>query len=142
MSVTTSMIKGVSKGKDPFSHVDYRLARRSIIRAYRNGRLGQMDVCDAHPELIRAARHVGDKTSEECPICEEANVVLLSYAFGNGLGPQGHLVTNKKELFALSKRATEITCYVVEVCPECSWNHLTRSFSVQGDRVVPKATSG
>lgn len=141
MSVTTSMIKGVSNGKDPFSHVDYRLARRSIIRAFRSGRLGSMDVCDAHPELVRAARHVGDPTSEDCPICEESKVVLLSYAFGNGLGPQGHLVTNKSELFSLSKRATELTCYVVEVCPACSWNHLTRSFSVQGDRDTPRAST-
>jgi hypothetical protein len=141
MSVTTTMIKGVSKGKDPFSHVDYRLARRSIIRAFHNGRLSQMDVCDAHPELIRAARHVGEKTSEACPICEDANVVLVSYAFGNGLGPAGHCVTNKSELFKLSQRATELTCYVVEVCPECSWNHLTRTFGVQGNRVTSKVSS-
>jgi hypothetical protein len=135
------MIKGVSKGKDPFSHVDYRLARRSIIRAFHNGRLDQMDVCDAHPELIRAARHVGDPTSEVCPICEEENVVLLSYVFGTGLGPQGHLVTSKAELFKLRQRATDITCYVVEVCPKCSWNHLTRSFGVNGGTVAPTQAS-
>lgn len=128
------MIKGVSKGKDPFAHVDYRLARRSMVRAFHNGRLSKLDVCDAHPELMRAARHVGERTSLECPICEDANVVLVSYAFGSGLGPQGHCVTDKKELFKLSRRSSELTCYVVEVCPECAWNHLTRSFGVRGGR--------
>jgi hypothetical protein len=135
------MIKGVSRGKDPFSHVDYRLARRSIVRNYRNGRLSRMDVCDAHPELIRAARHVGEQTQELCPICEEVNVVLVSYAFGTGLGPAGHCVSTKAELFKLSKRTSELTCYVVEVCPECSWNHLTRSFGVRGGRVAPQVSS-
>lgn len=128
------MIRGVSAKKDPFTHVDYRLARRSIIRAFHNGRLSKLDVCDAHPELVRAARHVGESTDEECPICEEVNVVLVTYGFGDGLGPAGHCVTNKTELSRLRARTSELTCYVVEVCPRCSWNHLAKTFQVAGRR--------
>ena len=37
-------------------HVDYVLARRSVLRDLRSGRLERSEVCDAHPELIRAGR--------------------------------------------------------------------------------------
>ena len=35
--------------------VDYRLARQAVLRQYRDGLLTKADVCDAHPELRRAA---------------------------------------------------------------------------------------
>lgn len=128
------MIKGVPGGSDELSHIDYRLARNAIIRNFKNGRLSQLDVCDAHPELLRAARHIGDPTSELCPICEKVNVVLVSYAFGSSLAPGGHTVTSKQELKRFARRTTELVCYVVEVCPACSWNHLARTFRVAGGR--------
>jgi len=91
-------------------------------------------VCDAHPELLRAARNVGEPTTEDCPICEETKVVLVSYAFGPRLPPSGQCVASRRELARLSGRAAELACYVVEVCPECSWNHLARTFVVGGQR--------
>ncbi len=131
MAFTPSMIRGFAVRKDPFSHVDYRLARRSMVRAFQSGRLSRLDVCDAHPELTRAARHVGEPTRERCPICTECNVVLVSYVFGDGLGASGHCVTTKAELQRLSARARNVTLYVVEVCPECNWNHLATVFHVK-----------
>jgi hypothetical protein len=134
VTVQRQMLKGSSTSSDRLSHVDYRLARNSIIRNFRNGRLSALDVCDAHPELMRAAIHIGDPSSEECPICEEGNVVLVSYVFGSGLGASGHNVTSKAELNKLARRTDELTCYVVEVCPKCRWNHLARSFRLAGKR--------
>lgn len=140
MTLQPSMIRGFRPESARTSHVDYRLARRAIIRNFKNGRLSRLDVCDAHPELMRAARHIGDQTGEECPICEETNVVLVSYAFGDGLGPSGHCVTTRAEVQRLKKRTSELVCYVVEVCPECSWNHLARSFRVPGrNKARPQA---
>lgn len=111
--------------------VTYRLARNSIVSEYRKGRLSRLDVCDAHPELIRAARGVGETTEEPCPICEEANVVLVSYAFGAGLPSSGRCIETKADLSRASRGATgDVSCYVVEVCPECSWNHLAHTFVV------------
>ena len=43
----------------PTGEIDYRLARRSRINAFKKGRLSRHDVCDAHPDLVRAARNVG-----------------------------------------------------------------------------------
>ena len=108
--------------------IDYRLARRQLISEFRKGRLARHEVCDAHPELVRAARNVGEESSEECPICEEANVVHVSYVFGARMPAHGRCVTTKAEMQKLRRSPDELACYVVEVCPECSWNHLSRTF--------------
>jgi Family of unknown function (DUF5318) len=84
--------------------VNYRLARDSVVREFQKGRLSRLDVCDAHPELVRAARGVGEATSEPCPICEDGNVVLVSYAFGAGLPPSGRCVTDQTELRRVTRR--------------------------------------
>jgi hypothetical protein len=118
---------GVVRGP---GQVDYRLARRHVVAEFKRGRLSRLDVCDAHPELLRAARNVGEASAEGCPICEEGQLVLVSFAFGPRLPPSGRCVTNGSELSRLARRVQELACYVVEVCPECSWNHLARRFLV------------
>ena len=45
--------------------VDHRLARRHLINEFHRGRLRQDQVCDAHPELLRAARNVGTRPGEQ-----------------------------------------------------------------------------
>ena len=55
-------------------------------------------------------------------------MVLVSYVFGPRLPAFGRCITTKKELQAIAKRSGTFSCYVVEVCPECSWNHLARTF--------------
>jgi hypothetical protein len=112
--------------------VDYRLARNSVISEYRKGRLSRPEVCDAHPELSRAAANVGEPSRERCPICEESNVVLVSYVFGSRLPAHGRCVTSKPEMLKLARGASELACYVVEVCPTCGWNHLAKTFSLGG----------
>ncbi len=108
--------------------IDYRLARQSLISEYRKGRLAQHEVCDAHPELLRNAQQCSEPSRLICPICADANLVLVTYVFGPRLPASGRCVTSKKELKALAGRSGEFSCYVVEVCPECSWNHLARTF--------------
>ena len=121
------------RGSGP-GQIDYRLARRSVISEFRKGRVARHEVCDAHPELARAARECGEPTSLVCPICEEVKVVLVSYVFGPRLPAFGRCITSKKELQAIAKRSGEFSCYVVEVCPSCSWNHLARTFLLSAGR--------
>jgi len=47
--------------------VEYRLARNAVVREVKAGRRMKEDVCDAHPELLRAARNIGKTTGEDCP---------------------------------------------------------------------------
>jgi len=108
--------------------IDYRLARKMVVDQFHAGRLSRVEVCDAHPELLRAARNVGEATAEDCPICEESKVVLVSYAFGPRLPASGTCVTSRAQMAKLARHGRDLACYVVEVCTECSWNHLTRSY--------------
>lgn len=110
--------------------VDYRLARNMVVTEYRKGHLSRLDVCDAHPELLRAAADAGTELDEECPICEESKVRLVSYVFGPRLPASGRCVANKKELAKLSALGKDLACYVIEVCAACSWNHLAQAFSL------------
>lgn len=109
--------------------VDYRLARNSIVKEFKRGRLSRLDVCDAHPELLRTARGMGSPAEQPCPICEEPTLVYVSYAFGPRLPPGGAAFAGAAELAKLTRRAGDVACYVVEVCPACSWNHLARTYA-------------
>jgi hypothetical protein len=120
-------IRGAGQ-QGPGGVIDYRLARMAVVSEYRKGRLARHEVCDAHPELRRAAQQASEPTSMECPICEEDHVVLVTYAFGAKLPPSGRCITAKGELTKLAKARDRLACYVVEVCPSCSWNHLARTF--------------
>ena len=122
------------RGNDGPGEVDYRLARHAVLSEFRKGRLARHEICDAHPELVRAAREVGDPTSLTCPVCEETKVVLVSYVFGPRLPAFGRCITTRKELQAIAKRSGQFSCYVVEVCPVCSWNHLARTFVLKPAR--------
>ena len=117
--------------------VEYRLARNAVVSEFRKGRLSRLDVCDAHPELLRAARNVGTPLAEDCPICGEAAVVHVTYVFGPRLPANGRCPATETELARLCRRADEVACYVVEVCPECAWNHLARMYPAGGRHRAP-----
>lgn len=108
--------------------IDYRLARRHLIAEFHRGRLSRLDICDAHPELIRAAENVGEPTDKDCPICEERQLIHVSYVFGSRLPAHGRCISTKTELTRFSRQQGDYACYVVEVCPSCRWNHLARMF--------------
>ncbi len=111
-----------------YGEVDYRLARQSVLHAYRDGRLDETDVCDAHPELRRAAAEYSRPTAEGCPICDDDCLALVSYVFGPRLPSHGRCVSTPADFERIRKRKGTFTCYVVEVCPSCAWNHLRRAF--------------
>ena len=68
--------------------IDYTLAKRALLRDAKVGVLGLTDICDAHPELLRAAKHVGEPTRNDCPVCGKVKLVLLAYVYGEGLRDQ------------------------------------------------------
>ncbi len=116
--------------------IDYALARRAVLRDFRRGALDRLDVCDAHPELVRAARNLGVETDDECPICGAGCLRQVSYVYGDKLkAPGGRAVADSAELRKLDRAHDELKCYVVEVCIDCSWNYLLRSYLL-GRRAV------
>ena len=112
-------------------HVDYRLARASVLADYRDGVLDRSEVCDAHPELVRAARAVGVPIVGECPVCERSRLVHVTYVFGPRLPRHGRCISLRGELARLARRPGTHVAYVVEVCQACSWNHLVRRSTLE-----------
>jgi len=107
------------------------LARASVLADYRDGILDRSEVCDAHPELVRAAREVGRRAPGDCPICARHRLVHVTYVFGPRLPKHGRCITLRGELTRLAKRPGTHVAYAVEVCQACSWNHLVRRSTLE-----------
>jgi hypothetical protein len=118
---------------DRSAAVDFRLARNAVLSEYRANRVTREDICDAHPELLRAAKG-GVVTTEECPVCTDDALVHVTYAFGPRLPARGRCVDTAAEMRRLDRSGEELSCYIVEVCPTCKWNHLVRRVPVGGRR--------
>lgn len=108
--------------------VSYRLQRQATVASVRSGSLSRSQVCDPHPQLVRAAREVGEQTDVECPICEETCLVHVTYVFGPRLPRHGRCISYPGEVAKLSKRSGTFVAYVVECCNRCGWNHLVRRY--------------
>lgn len=119
--------------------VDYALRRRSLLAEVYSGRTGVAEVCDANPYLLRAAKFHGKPSSVICPICRKEQLTLVSWVFGDHLGPVSGSARTAEELVMLATRFDEFSVHVVEVCRTCSWNHLVKSYKL-GEVPSPKGT--
>ncbi len=108
--------------------VDYTLAKRALLRDFQRGVLSRFEICDAHPELLRAARYVGAPASRSCPVCDRAELKLLAYVYGDSLNGNNGRVWDLEKALKLAAANRGARCYVVEVCTGCSWNHLREAF--------------
>jgi hypothetical protein len=117
------------------SYIDYSLDKRATLMALFRG---AVDACDADPYLMRAAKFHGEKVNRNCPVCKKLSLVELRYTFGDQLGQYSGRIKTPEELAAMESEFGEFRVYIVEVCRDCSWNHLCASF-VLGDGVERKA---
>lgn len=108
--------------------VDYTLAKRALLRNVRRGIVSVLDICDAHPELMRAARHVGEETPRACPVCDRPGLRRLAYVYADELKRDNGRVWAIDQALTLAARCQNGVCYVVEVCTGCSWNYLSEAF--------------
>ncbi len=124
--------------------IDYALARRATLADLARGKLSSADVCDAHPDLQRAARYHGEATDVGCPVCRKERLTRVTYAYGDELQHASGRARSSRSLDALAARYAQLRIYVVEVCRSCGWNHLCVSFMI-GTNVAadsPKAAAG
>jgi hypothetical protein len=129
MTLSVDVLRGAVHGR---GQIDHRLERQHLINEFKRKRIGQDQICDAHPELIRAAKNVGTPATMACPICDEDELRLITYVFGPRLPAQGKCVTTAKEMRALDRRPEELSAYVVEACVACRWHHLRSVLPVGG----------
>jgi Family of unknown function (DUF5318) len=114
--------------------VEFGLVRHALLARLAEGTLRHEDICDAHPELLRAATNLGRATGETCPVCSDAELVEVTYVFGARLPAGGACPSSRAELLKLERRAEPVACYAVEVCVTCHFHHLARKWSAGGRR--------
>lgn len=112
--------------------VEFGLVRHALLAKIAAGTLRASDVCDAHPELLRAGKNIGRSTGETCPVCADVELVEVTYVFGARLPSGGTCPTSRAELLKLERRTEPVQCYAVEVCTGCSFHHLVRKWSAGG----------
>jgi hypothetical protein len=112
--------------------IDYSLARRATLESLFRGGSSSTDVCDADPYLLRAAKFHGEPAGRSCPVCRSGVLTTLNYVFGDELGQFSGRLRSTTELETMAREHGEFRVYVVEVCQDCAWNHLTLSY-VLGD---------
>ena len=120
----------------PRDVVDYALQRRAVLADLASGRRSLAEACDAHPYLQLAARHYGEPAQTACPVCDRARQLHVHYVYGDALGKASGQAKSADELAVLARAYAEFDVYVVEVCLDCGWNHLIRSF-VLGQPTAP-----
>jgi hypothetical protein len=108
--------------------VDYALQRRALLADVYSGRVGTMDVCDASPYLLRAAKFHGQPSDVTCPVCRKEPLTRVSWVYGDELKHAAGSARMPAELARMAALFEEFTVYVVEVCRTCSWNHLVQSY--------------
>ncbi len=108
--------------------VDYTLAKRALIRSFHRGLTSRLEICDAHPELLRAAKYLGEHASRPCPVCKSYELRLLAYVYADDLRRNNGRAFEVGEGLALAAGQRGGACYVVEVCTGCCWNHLSEAF--------------
>jgi hypothetical protein len=108
--------------------IDYALQRRALLGDVASGRRPRAEACDAHPHLLLAARHYGTPAPHPCPVCAKRRQQLVHFVYGSALGKASGQAKSPAELAHLANTCDEFDVYVVEVCPDCGWNHLIRSY--------------
>jgi hypothetical protein len=114
--------------RTPRQIVDYALRRRALLAEVYAGRVGVMEVCDASPYLVRAAKFHGEPTENPCPVCRKEPLTQVSWVYGDELKHASGSARTGEELTRMAGLFHEFNVHVVEVCRTCNWNHLVLSY--------------
>ena len=128
--IRTAGTRTKARRRDHLGIVDYTLAKRALLRDFRCGLLSRLEICDAHPELLRAARYLGADATRPCPVCDKEELRLLAYVYGESLKTNNGRAWEVREGLTLAAQHKAV-CYIVEVCTGCSWNHLSEAFTAR-----------
>ncbi len=114
--------------------MSHALQRRHTLESMLRGEraFSSTTACDAEPLLVRAALHHGEPSAVACPVCDSEHMLNLNYTFGDQLGQYSGRNKSTAELEEMQNEIGEFTVRVVEVCPDCRWNHLITTY-VLGD---------
>jgi hypothetical protein len=127
----------VADPEKPRDVISFALARRSALETMRRGGAFNSDSCDADPGLLRAAKHHGEPSGRDCPVCRRSDLVEVTWVYGAQLGPLSGSARATGQLAGMAHEYGRFRVYVVEVCRACAWNHLVLSFTLGDGQARP-----
>lgn len=114
--------------------VSHRVARGVALRQLAQRHVRRRDLCDAEPTLITAATFHGYPAHRPCPVCGGAELREVRWIYGDTLGRRSGTARSEEEIEQIVSELAdlripaghdgEVMVHLVEVCPECRWNHL------------------
>ena len=107
--------------------INYEWQRRHVLRRFRDGFIRRDDLCDADALLIAAAEFHGEPAGIPCPICAGSHLLRVHWVYGDALGHASGSARSAAERERLRAVDGIYTTHVVEVCPDCRWNHLIKA---------------
>lgn len=121
--------------------VDHSLQRRAVLRGLTGASVTLGDVCDASPYLQRAAAAYGTRTERTCPVCRRVPLWESMWVFGDDLGQVSGSSRRAEQVAALARSHPDFAVHEVEVCLDCGWNHLLRSWRTGTPGTAPARRS-
>jgi len=100
--------------------IEYRLMRESIVKDYRRGRLGRLEVATPNPNCCGSRRTSGGRQTPSAPSVSK-NSSSTSCSPSSRPSPGGLPMTDLGSLSKATRKSSELACYLVEVCTGCSW---------------------
>lgn len=128
VDATTDETRILERVQNQRQVVDYTLRRRSLLSQFHSGMASRLDVCDAQPHLLQAAKFHGTTADTSCPVCPASNLTHVCWIYGKELKQASGSARAPVELQGMADLFTEFDVFVVEVCRACGWNHLIQSY--------------
>mgnify|MGYP006278512737 FL=1 len=121
----------------PRGVVDHSLRKRQVVQVLRTSLAPDYEYAahkDPDPYLLRAARNLGEQTERPCPWCEKPGLVHVRYAYGDDLGERAGGAHTDEDLVLMAGEFGEFDVWLVEVCLDCSWNHVHLTYTLGDGR--------
>lgn len=109
--------------------IDYRMQRRALLRQLASGARAGDEVRDGHPDLYRAAQHLGTPMDQSCPLCER-ELTKVIYVFDDPVRHPGGRAVPAESLPGHVDRFGQVRVFEVEACCGCHWHHLIESYDL------------
>ncbi len=107
--------------------VSHEWERASALRALRSGAIMHDEVCDADFLLRAAAKHHGTPANRSCPVCDNDDMKLTRWVYGESLGRRAGSARSEEEIADFIAEGIIFTVHHVEVCTQCGWNYLLQT---------------
>jgi hypothetical protein len=121
--------------------VDHALQRRAVLSDLFAGRVSAREVCDASPYLQRAAERLGVRTGRPCPVCRRGPLDEVLWVYGDAIGDADGTARTAGQVAELARDRPDFAVYEVEVCQDCGWNHLVRTWRTGTPGTAPARRS-